>query len=314
MNPHLSFTRYPTTTGLSLACFFSQSQERRGIYVLSFTDGTEYVGQAVDILSRYRSHARRYSDAIVCIDFAPTPRLSLDTLELLTIRWRQENGARLRNRLLVGPVEATHSLDHWTPLTYPLTFAVYAIGSELDAVNRVERDTMELQPLRSFARLLERPDAQAIIDALAAYLHHVLPRPGLTEQRSWVVTAMPRSDDGMHRLAGLTIHNVQVLAFIEDNRRSTRVIMNVADRPQLDDRYGAQVVRYHPIHETMQRAQLTLGSAIDALYQDPNLCSAARRAASNLMHGGPSLVSRFHCFPLADAIYASAARRTGARI
>jgi hypothetical protein len=308
MSAQLTFIRYPLTTGLSLGSFFGESKERRGIYVLTFTDGTEYVGQAVDILSRYRSHARRHGDSIVCIDFAPTSRLSLENLELLTIRWRQKNGAKLRNRLLVGPVGAHDHLDHWAPSTFPLSFDVLPVENRLETFDRVERNRTAIQSTRSFVRLITHPDAQSIIDTMALFLYHALPRPGLAEQTSWVVTAMPRSDDGVQRLACLTLHNIQVLTFIDVNSRSTQVIMNLAEKPRLDIRYYPRQVNYHPVHETMQRVQLDERSAIEALYHDPDLSSAVRLTASNLIQRGTSLISGFHCRPLADAIYASAAR------
>ena len=57
---------------------FPAGSSRCGIYVLHFADGYEYVGQARNVLTRFRTHVRSWADPIVALDFAPIPVAELD--------------------------------------------------------------------------------------------------------------------------------------------------------------------------------------------------------------------------------------------
>lgn len=310
----LEFTHYPATTGISLAYLIDERHERRGVYVLTFSDGTEYVGQAADVLTRFRTHARKFGTDIVCVDFAPVSRPNLDTLEVLTIRWRLGEGAKLRNKLMIRQKSYDVPQNHWLPQTYPLSFRIVAADAYSEADDHSGRVARDAEPLRDFARLREHREADRVIAALAAFVQHGVPLPALTEQRAWVVTAMQRSDDGLRRLACLTVQNLQLLTFVDDVRGQTHAEINLAPWPRVDSRYQAQDFDYQSVNGIMQHASLWPETVVEALAQDQDFRSAARTAASGLLHKGPSLIGRFHCRPLADAIYANIYRTSQQRV
>lgn len=190
MSESLTFTRYPATTGISLSYLMDARQENRGIYILKFSDGTEYVGKAADMLSRFRTHARHSKEDIISVDFAPVLRSNLDTLEFVTIRWRQGEGARLRNILMAGSASTSRRPDHWLPGSYPLAFRVLSLETN-EQPQQLRRAWSDDNAMRSYARLLGHPSADSVINAMAAFLHYGMSLPVLSEQQIWVVTAVP---------------------------------------------------------------------------------------------------------------------------
>jgi hypothetical protein len=309
MNDTLVFTRYPATTGISLAYLIESQWGYHGIYVLRFVDGTEYVGKAVDVLNRFRWHARHQRDSIVSLDFAPVTRASLDQLELLTIRWRKEEGAQLRNiRLMRSPGQNVVP-THWLPHSYPVSFRI--LSPDAPQMNNSEgTGSADADLMRSYSRFVERPQAKTVVEVLAAYIRTLLPLPARTEGRVWVVTALPRSDDGMHRLACLTIQNMQMLTLFDDEKGGMSALLHLAASPKLSARYEAKDYWRESDNTRTRLVRLPPDVLIQALNEDPEFRVAASGAVAMWLESGPSLISRFHCWPLADALYGHISRST----
>ena len=65
---------------LSIADLLPKSRGRCGIYLLVFSDGTFYIGQASDVVRRFGQH-RKQHDNIVRWSFRPVKRRDLDAIE-----------------------------------------------------------------------------------------------------------------------------------------------------------------------------------------------------------------------------------------
>src|SRR5689334_15706366 len=89
------FSRHPVNRLHSVAHLFPRA-ERCGVYILSFTNGERYVGQSVNIVTRFGAHRRTWDD-IEFLDFSPCPRARLDGLERTMITGQRDAGHRLRN-------------------------------------------------------------------------------------------------------------------------------------------------------------------------------------------------------------------------
>lgn len=105
---------------------------------------------------------------------------------------------------------------------------------------------------------------------------------------------------------------MQLLAFFDDVKRGTYAAVNLSPSPKIGLNYGAEDFQCESPHGTMQRVYLKPEILIESLDEDPDFRAAARNAVSNCFGRGPSIIGRFHCWPLADAIYASITRSTGA--
>lgn len=98
------------------------ADERCGIYVIEFDDGTKYVGQSIDVVKRFRNHTHGSNhheswDDVVALSFAPAPPLELDILEKQMIQYQLDAGVLLRNRSGVLASEGPSPLDLVIPVT-----------------------------------------------------------------------------------------------------------------------------------------------------------------------------------------------------
>jgi hypothetical protein len=86
---------YPVEGRSSIANLF-KSRQRCGIYLLHFTTGEYYCGQAADVTRRFVEHTKNHPD--ICeIHFKEIPQKSLNEVEMHCIHSLEAAGFRLRN-------------------------------------------------------------------------------------------------------------------------------------------------------------------------------------------------------------------------
>ena len=78
--------------------------------MLEFADGSEYVGQAIDVRRRLATHRRTHTD-IVGVRFTPVRRQDLSDTEYALIQDRQARGIELRNKAMVSNFVGASLLD-----------------------------------------------------------------------------------------------------------------------------------------------------------------------------------------------------------
>ncbi|MFG6303145.1 GIY-YIG nuclease family protein [Corynebacterium hesseae] len=111
----LDFKRLELDSNTPIGPIFP-ANERCGIYVIEFDDGTKYVGQSIDVVKRFRDHTHgsnhheSWGD-VVALSFAPAPPLELDILEKQMIQYQLDAGVLLRNRSGVLASEGPSPLD-----------------------------------------------------------------------------------------------------------------------------------------------------------------------------------------------------------
>lgn len=88
----MNFRRWSTPPATNASALFTEPLST-GIYILSFNNGEEYVGQTVNFMQRFTAHRRRWDD-IESIRFAAVPRIQLDYLEQEVINQRKDAGKR----------------------------------------------------------------------------------------------------------------------------------------------------------------------------------------------------------------------------
>src|SRR5688500_7329255 len=96
---------------VSIADLFKDPVKRCGVYVLDFSNGDFYVGQAFDVVRRHAQHCRNHQD-ITAIRFRPTAPDRLDRIEADVIAALESKDHRLRNIALtsVPPVDSDFDL------------------------------------------------------------------------------------------------------------------------------------------------------------------------------------------------------------
>ncbi len=195
--------------------------KRRGVYVLEFADGTRYVGQAEDVVSRYRTH--RHGSAhhdpwpgVVAISFRAVPTGDLDEPEQAAIRDLRRH-FRLRNR--------THNFGHWEPsaldeFVHPDTQRHWATGQPeyiltpfAEAAQKLRPGTPRLLAARPGQEVL--PDGrrvwEAVVDELAQVVALAIPNATETEGRFWSISDYPSTARG--RFATLNVGSLELAYF-----------------------------------------------------------------------------------------------------
>lgn len=208
------FRLWEVTPGQSLAPIIEGC--RRGIYVLRFSDGTEYVGRSVDVVTRYATHVHGSDHHgpwrdVTAVLFRAMPTGDLDLAEMLEIRRRAARGRRLRNRVgLIGGVGPA-ALDEIIPVAEQRHWATGQpdYGRPLDRLAR--RDTGPSTLRRMTPAVYPDELYHRVLDDLGVLLTRVIPNAAELEARYWTLSDHPATAGG--RLATLSA-GVLELAYI----------------------------------------------------------------------------------------------------
>lgn len=289
------------TTGV-----FTDTASRCGVYVLHFVDGYEYVGQAHDVFTRFRTHVRSWKDPIIAIDFAAVHADQLNAVERAVIQHREREGAKLRNSALVGMPMGDSPLDVVIERSVQEEW-LNGVNPKADLSKRKTLARSRTDKGKGYEQLSSRPDYHQLLTILATYVQHIIPTPARTEQRFWNVTAMPSTNRSRthQRLCSLNVNNMEVLVLMEnldDDGAFTTGFINLAPGLRLPGSLPIEIVDYGPCGDVAQFSTDNV-ALIEFLLYHPLVRDAARTACLGLMRKGTSLFSRFHSFPLADDIF-----------
>lgn len=300
----------------SIASLLPVSNGRCGIYVLSFADGEYYVGQAVNVVSRYRDHRKTHPD-LTELRFWRVPECDLDAAEQAEIRRLQLAGLPLRNvtnalgRLgagrfdsVVGPAEQ----DAWL---------ASAPSDQLSDGARPDSADQRRLHSRRFARLNADPRFQHLVRPLRRYVAWTMPFPRRTELAFWSLTAVPgTSASWAPRMLTLSAHSVETLFVCAPAADLTQTIIRVnVDEETVLKRWGTAArlrsrfpwLSVEDGHYYQSRPG-TLGFEVyrprdlERLLNVPRVNAAARRLNLDLMRKGPTIHWKHHCPDLADVV------------
>lgn len=194
---------------------------RRGIYVLHFANGERYVGQAIDVVTRYSCHRhgskhhQPWAD-IVAIEFMEVPDGDLNVLERETIQ-RLRAQYPLRNKAFNFGHEGPSVLDPVVPIEVQRHWATgqpsYDIEQYAAAAQRAPGPTPKLLTKRRSREILPdgRPVWAVVIDELAQVVMHIIPNAVDTEGRYWSISDYPETAGG--RFATLNVGWLELAAF-----------------------------------------------------------------------------------------------------
>ncbi|MFI6130637.1 GIY-YIG nuclease family protein [Micromonospora sp. NPDC051141] len=296
----------------SIAHLLPKAGGRCGVYELIFADGQRYVGQAVDVVTRFCAHRRTWSD-IVEIAFRRVSRSQLDEAERDQIHRREAAGVQLRNvvhttgrlsvselDLLLPPAEQQRWLTDDEP--QPVAFADRPIDSALR--HRTSHRFSRLKADRRFTDELAR--------LVGAYLRATMPAPALTELSYWTVSALPGTNAGAYpRLLTVSVHALETLYVCHRKHtpQELEIHLNIdrsAARSRLRARLGLALMHTAEARYRIRPGVLGLRftstrSAHDALTR-PGIIKAARKLNLDLMRKGPALNWKTHCPDLVEHV------------
>ena len=302
---------------VSIADLFPKSRNRCGIYLLQFSDGTYYIGQAVDAVRRFAQHRKNY-DTIAHYWFQRVTKLQLDSVEQQLIRQAEQAGLLLTNKTFVTNVVGETDLDL---LVIPAEQQTWVeTGSELtndgiDLSQAVE-ERAKVKYRQNFLQLEQHCHYPQLRSLLRAYIQRGLPAYKKTEQAFWALSCLPSTNKATYpRFCSLNVNGMEVLvAGVEKKSQEPFVFTIVSGSmfPTATEKHRFQKAYARVIAASDYRAAgvdqfviqfRSLEALQTALEREPAFGKSIREMNLRLMRRGGTVYSPYHCFDLvADAL------------
>lgn len=229
----LQFTHVAITNPGSLALHFHHLPDRSGIYWLTFDDGSEYIGQAVEMVRRVATHRRTQAGTITGLAFAPVPREDLDVAERWFIASREAADASLRNKLLTrtpgGPGPGSFEVSEGVSVALPWDRAQRGRAEPLPGSCLDSAATAAAGHAGKWDRLQAHPSWPRVRLFLRHFVAETLSSPHLTAGALWTVSALPNTArrPGWYRLCTLNVGRIEAVYIGHDEHEGTVVCWNL---------------------------------------------------------------------------------------
>lgn len=308
----LGFPAWQEVSGRLSVADLHARRKRCGIYVLGFEDGERYVGQAVDVVSRFNQHRKTHAD-LSHLTFKEVPRAKLDEVERHHIHHLEAQGLRLRNIAHMSVVTGERDLDLVvTPNEQEQWLSGDTEGLQ-DAPVQVRDDDLRRRHHRSFERFMTLPQAHDVLLLLGVYLDMTVPFPRRTELTFWNVSCLPYGGPPRTPLycrVSLNMQEVLALGVDEHGIWASFHLASSVYQQALGEDWRAQLTergwettdhQYQPGgHDQMQ---LFAGSFEDVreVLLNPLHSDGMRLFNLRLMRKGPTYYSKYHSLDLAEA-------------
>ncbi|MDU6757613.1 GIY-YIG nuclease family protein [Actinomyces sp.] len=210
----LKYARFPVGELDSVSALIPHN--RRGIYVLEFSNGEFYVGQAKNVVTRFAQHRHgntNHVDPWTDVEklwFMPVPEaMSLDSIEYQEIQRFRASGRRLRNRMWNVGHDQPSGLDLVIPVEDQQAWALGDGPYDLRGAQQHLED-FGSEPTK-FARLVPKEYQEPILRDLAFALKELVPSAVELEGKYWTLTDCPSTSGG--RWATLNTGFIELLFF-----------------------------------------------------------------------------------------------------
>lgn len=284
--------------------------KRCGLYILRFTNGEVYAGQAVDVTRRYAQHRKVHAD-IQEVSFKQVDRHRLDDEERALIWLLEERGYRLRNITFTSLPKGESDFD--------LIMFAKDQGRWLKDLDYVDSDGSRIvdpELRRKYSRKVESFAALSrsgeVVDFLRYYVRVGIPAFLRGEVSFWCVSCVPKPDV----YSRINVYWQEVLTvFTVDSE--IWVSLHMADSPftSISDESLDLLFKRHPALQVTDhrygpggpdQVNLTLPlAAARTFISDLEVLPAIRLFNLRLMQKGPCNFGRFHCMDLADRLVSS---------
>ncbi len=297
----------------SIAIILVGESSLRGLYRLGFADGSVYVGQSVNVVSRFRSHRRRWND-IVTFEFFPLPEGDLDDPERALIA-DSERASSVRN---VRDTQRPHGgADvEFTSIEGGTTVLPWDREKRVrPGENVIGRDS------KKFLELARMVEYEVLRDLLGWFIYEALPDPYNTHRHLWIVSCLPATNRSQshRRLLVVSAGNLEIfvvcqhmvagVAEIELFINTARVDGELASLQDPEGRWYVENSAY-PLsevtrwHFTMEGLEDILTGLVDFPHTEP-LLNSAYQLNVRLMRQGGTMFGRFHNELLASDLLAA---------
>ncbi|QFP77459.1 GIY-YIG nuclease family protein [Deinococcus sp. AJ005] len=308
----LGFPAWQDVRGrLSVADLHARGK-RCGIYVLGFENGERYVGQAVDVVSRFNQHRKTHAD-LSHLTFKPVSRAKLDEVERQHIHHLEAQGLGLRNIAHMSVVTGERDLDLLVSPDEQERWLGGDVADLQDAEEQVRDDDLRRRHHRSFERFMTLPQAHDVLLLLGLYLDQAVPFPRRTELTFWNVSCLPYGGPprtSLYCRVSLNMQEVLALGVDEHGIWASFHLASSVYQQEFGAQWRARLTelgwettdqQYKPGGH--DQVQLVAGSFEDVrdLLLSPGHTDGMRLFNLRLMRKGPTYFSKFHSLDLAGA-------------
>lgn len=320
------FKRWELEPAMSISALINN--QRRGIYVLEFEDGSRYVGQSVNVVNRFATHVhgsthhKGWTD-VVAIQFREMPVGDLNEAEYQEIVRQKSLGFELRNKVF--------NLGHKQPSKFDDVVTVeeqhhWALGHGNYELANLDQRLSETPSAPSKLKsqvpsLVSDAIYLAVLDDLAYCLSNIVPDAVKLESTYWTISDSPSTSGG--RFATLNVGALELAYFprilVDDPEGLTeeqfQVVMFNLPADVLKADWEAAILReddYWILFERIPyalintvRAVMPIGCLREFFDSEPELLADARQFAINLMRqGGSGKFRRWHSKSLTYEVFA----------
>ena len=304
----LSFSQAQHVQGRASIADLFKPKRRCGVYVLHFSNGELYAGQAVDVTRRYVQHRIKHKD-IEKISFRQVPKAQLNNEERTVIWALEQDGQVLRNITFASIPKGESDFDLVMP---PEKQARWL--EDLSYVDN-EGDRLINPALRrryhdKFQSLLDMPYAAEALDVLKTYVKVSIPALRRGEVSFWACSCLPAP----HIYSRVNI-NWQEVFTIFGSDESLQFSFQLADS-SLAEPFGDkpellfercptlewEELQYAPGGSDQIRLLIRGAENAKSFIMDMDISPAIRLFNLRLMKKGPCTYGRYHCMDLADTL------------
>lgn len=281
--------------------------ERCGVYVLHFSNGELYAGQAKDVTRRYIQHCHTHRD-IAQISFKPVSQDRLNEEERSIIQELERRGWSLRNVIFTSIPKGDSDFD----LIMPPEEQAQWFNDLAVVDNKGERfvnPELRRKFSRRFEKFMQSPYANEVLDVLKVYVATGIPVIRRGEVSFWCLSCMPKRNV----YTRVNIYWQEVFtAFV--HKKELWFSLHMARSP-LEKEFGSglqQLFARHPTTDHIDHQYEPGGqdqtsfeipmTTTKAFIVEPAVTSAIRLLNLRLMKKGPCIYGRFHCMDLADKV------------
>ncbi len=287
--------------------------KRCGLYILQFSDGEIYAGQALDVTRRYVQHRKVHYD-IEKISFKRVAQKNLNDEERTLIWMLEHQGHRLRNITFTSIPRGESDFDlimsaeeqeRWLKDTSYVDFnASRVIDPELRRKYR-----------RKFQRFAAMPRSDEIMNILRRYVHAAIPVPLRSELSFWGCSCLPGYSQPNIIIYSRINLNWQEVFTALDYKGELEFSFHLALSP-LEEAFGESLSLLQEkfpllevtnnFYEPGGQDQINLivqgTDSAKTFMQQREIISAMRLFNLRLMKKGACIYSRYHCMDLADRL------------
>ncbi len=316
----IGFSDFVDVSGVKSIHHIVNTESKCGIYCLLVDDCLYYIGQSVNIATRFSDHRRRYQN-IIQFSFVLCSEDKLDELEEYYIQTADAAGIKILNVQYASHPICKTDFDELVPANEKIEWLNNEIeySDEQRKPESVENESIRVKGLNKYQKLLTDPNHDFFVDVCAAYTFNMIPSPFKTEHNYWGVSCLPstaRYERGYQTIFCFNIYRIETFVMLHRERTNEAWAYIVVAKSILIEEFGSEeaFLSAYPDCEftgsTYQNAgydHITIGfldlSKIYDRLSDWKIMRAARVLNLRLMGKGRNFYKQYHSFQLADKIF-----------